>query len=144
MNQDEVKTMMRSFERLQSKPNKSAQNTMTLDDMWHKMPQIVMHQISVVEEYQEAFDKQAEQIAELQAEIKRLKEFARAVIREECWGYDSLDGGEVQDLAERLGLIEKHLATEADVSEFDDFEVGDFIFKFTDILKGQDNDTDNT
>lgn len=57
MNQDEIKTMMRSFDRLQAKPNKSAQNVMQLNDMWHEMPQIVMHQISVIEEYQEAFDR---------------------------------------------------------------------------------------
>ena len=80
-----------------------------------------------------------------EAEAKRLKEFSRTVIKEECWGYDSLDGYEVQDLAETLGLIKKHIATESDVSEEDDYAVGDTIYKFTDILaapqqKGQDNE----
>ena len=39
-------------------------------------------------------------------EIKRLREFARFVMQQVVWdGYD-IDGGSVQDEAERLGLIE--------------------------------------
>ena len=57
MNQDEIKTMMLSFERLKAKGNKSKENKATLADMWQKMPQVVMHQITVIEEYQEAFDR---------------------------------------------------------------------------------------
>ena len=70
MNQDEIKTMMRSFDRLQAKPNKSAQNVIQLNDMWHEMPQIVMHQISVIKEYQEAFDR-------VKAENEKLEEITR-------------------------------------------------------------------
>jgi len=73
MNQDEIKTMMRSFERLQAKSNRSAQNTMSLNDMWHKMPQIIMHQITVIEEYQEGFDRLKQESEQLQAELKALK-----------------------------------------------------------------------
>lgn len=64
-----------------------------------------------------------------------LKEFARKVIGAECWGYDSMDGLDIQDLAEVLGLLEQHTATEADVDEECDFEIGDPIYKFSDILQ---------
>jgi len=84
-------------------------------------------------------------ISDLHAELKakdkeraNLKEFARAIIKESCWGYTELDGGTTQDLAIRLGLIESFIATEIDVDpEFDDFEVGDMIYRFTDVLKGE-------
>ena len=47
-----------------------------------------------------------------------------------------MDGLEIQDLAERLNLIKEHVATEKDVDdEYSDFEVGDPIYKFSDILK---------
>lgn len=62
-----------------------------------------------------------------------LKEFARHVIKTECW---NVDGAEIQDIAERLGLIIPHTATSEDVDdEFDDYEAGDTIFKFVDWLK---------
>jgi hypothetical protein len=64
---------------------------------------------------------------------KELKEFANQVIKEHCWGIE-MDGMEIQDLAEKLGLIAKHTATENDVDEESDFEVGDVIYKFTDYL----------
>ena len=70
-------------------------------------------------------------------ELKKLQEFARKTIRHICWNEPTLDGGTLQDLSEKLGLIEPCKATEKDVDpEFDDFEVGDTIYKFTDILKG--------
>lgn len=73
----------------------------------------------------------------LQAENEKLKEFARRVIKIECWSIYEQDGCDIQELAERLGLIAKHTATEADVNpDYDDFEVGDIIYKFTEILKG--------
>ncbi len=46
-----------------------------------------------------------------------------------------LDGGTVQDLAERLGLIYETKATEADADSESDFDVGDPIFHFTKILE---------
>ena len=73
----------------------------------------------------------------LQQENEKLKKFARAIIKEVCWGYEELpDGGSTQDLAEKLGLIKSFVAGEDDVNpEFDDFEVGDTIYRFADILK---------
>jgi hypothetical protein len=62
-----------------------------------------------------------------------LKIFARKVIQAECWGLP-LDGFEIQDLAEELGLIAPHTATGADVDDESDFEVGDKIYKFTEAL----------
>ena len=73
-------------------------------------------------------DQQAEQ-------NQRLKEFASTIIRQDCWGYHSADGFEIQELAIKLNLLEPHIATEDDVDpEHDDFEVGDTIYVFTDIL----------
>ena len=83
----------------------------------------------------EELDRVDYEKSQLQAENKRLKEFARFMIKQECWGYD-MDGFEIQGLAEKLGLIKEHVATEEDVDEFSDFEVGDKIYKFTDVLKG--------
>ncbi len=77
-------------------------------------------------------------IATLEGEAKNLKEFARQVIKDTCWNQlDDFDGCEVQDLAENLGLIEPCIVTEEDVDdEFDDYEVGDTIYKFSEALKG--------
>ena len=56
----------------------------------------------------------------------KLKEFAREVIKVECWSLLEQDGGSLQDLAEKLGLIEKH----------------DEIFKFSSIL-AEDKDNES-
>ncbi len=77
-----------------------------------------------------------DQLATANDENKRLREFARHVIRQECWSIPDLDGGDIQEWAERLGLIVPHAATAEDVDDKSDFEVGDTIFKFSDILKG--------
>ena len=69
--------------------------------------------------------------------IAKLKEFACEVIRKECWGIKPMDGYEIQDFAERLGLIAEHIATEADVDEEDDYEIGDKIYKFTKVLESE-------
>jgi len=72
----------------------------------------------------------------LQVENERLKQFVRYIIKAKCWAlFDDIDGGTVQEKAEELGLIEPVIATESDVSEFSDFEVGDKIYNFTEILK---------
>lgn len=76
----------------------------------------------------------------LQAQLKGLesyKEFARKVIRDYCWGnYLAVDVLEIQDLAEKLGLIVPHIATAEDVDEESDFEIGDTIYKFNpELLK---------
>ena len=76
-------------------------------------------------------------VCPLQADIENLKEFARYIIKVECWSIYDQDGGDIQELAEKLGLIKKHIATEADVNpDVDDFEVGDTIYKFSDVLEG--------
>jgi len=73
-----------------------------------------------------------QQLAEAEQRERVLQEFARHVIKTECW---AVDGAEIQDLAERLGLIVPHVATAEDVDiDFDDFEVGDTIFKFSEAL----------
>ena len=64
------------------------------------------------------------------AELEKLKKFARKVIDNVCWNGYVLDGGDVQEFAEKLGLIKQTTVTE----EFDDFEVGDIVYKFTEIL----------
>ena len=79
-------------------------------------------------------------LATLTAELDKLKEFARRVISVECWGCYDLDGGEVQDLAESLGLIAEHTATAEEVDEESEFEVGDTIYKFSPILKESETD----
>jgi len=82
----------------------------------------------------EWFDK----AVKYKAENDKLKEFARKVISWECWEGGDLDGGTVQDLAEKLGLITPCIATTEDVGDpdFAYFDVGDTIYRFTDILKG--------
>ncbi len=78
------------------------------------------------------------QFEQLQAELGKLKQFARYIIRVECWDMQEPDGGDTQELAEKLGLIKKHIATKNDVdSEFDDYGIGDTIYKFSDTLSGE-------
>ena len=69
----------------------------------------------------------------LQAETEKLKEFARYIIRTELWSIHEQDGCETEDLAKRLGLIEPHIATVDD--DYDDYNEGDTIYKFSDTLK---------
>jgi len=81
--------------------------------------------------------------AELQAEldaakedavgIEQLKKFAREIIQEECWG-QVCDGLEIQERAEKCGLIRPTQATSEDSGEDFEIEIGDTIYKFTDIL----------
>lgn len=76
-------------------------------------------------------------------ETEKLKRFAREIIKDYCWGLqiDGPDSRSIQDLAKKHGLLAPHIATEEDVGpEWDDCEVGDTIFKFTDILKDEDNE----
>ena len=90
----------------------------------------------------ELLDK-IEQLTTLRTQLtaaEGLKEFARHVIKQECWAIFDLDGGDIQDLAEKLGLIEPHIATEEDIDEEDWYEVGDTIFRFSKILAEQAKD----
>ena len=82
------------------------------------------------------FQLQAD-LATAKKENNQLKEFARHVIETECWSLIPQDGGDLQDLAEKLGLIVPHTATEQDIDDECDHEVGDRIFKFSETLKGE-------
>jgi hypothetical protein len=63
-----------------------------------------------------------------------LMDFARKIIADYCWGsYSDPDGGDVQDLAERLGIIVPTIATEEDATA--DIEPGDKIYKFAEWMK---------
>ena len=66
---------------------------------------------------------------------KRLKDFARPVIRQVCWSLFNLDGGDVQEWAEKQGLIVPHIATAEDVDDESDYGVGDKIYKFSELLQ---------
>jgi hypothetical protein len=71
-----------------------------------------------------------------EAEREKLAAFARQVIRVECWGYHSeIDGGDIQEVAEKLGLIEAHVATEDDAAAISDTCAGDRIYRFAPWLK---------
>lgn len=65
--------------------------------------------------------------------MQKLADFTRYCIEEYCWDcLQEPDGGDLQEKAEKLGLIHAVTATKADVDpEFDDYEVGDTIYKFT-------------
>lgn len=82
--------------------------------------------------------KESSVIVEADDDAERLRDFAKLVIRQECWGYDPMDGLSVQDLAEKLGLIVKHTATESDVDEEGGYEAGDIMYKFTERLEAED------
>ena len=69
-------------------------------------------------------------VLDLRKENDRLKEFARPVIRQECWSIFEQDGLDIHDLAEKLGLIVPCTATEEDVDET--------IFIFSETLKESD------
>ena len=71
----------------------------------------------------------------VRAENERLKEFARPVIRQECWSIFEQDGLDIHDLAEKLGLIVPCTATEEDVDET--------IFRFSETLKESDDGRKN-
>lgn len=75
-------------------------------------------------------------ISKLELENAILKEFAQNIIKDICWNYpNELDGGEIQDYAEKLGLIKSAKATQEDVDDGMDLKVGDNVFKFSEILK---------
>ena len=99
--------------------------------------EINLHRTSSAKHYLDAL----EELGQLQAEIEKLKEFARKVTMSECWGSacfgsNNLDGFDIQELAKKLGLIKKHIATGKDIDENSTFTIGDMIYVFGDILKG--------
>jgi len=81
-------------------------------------------------------DIHAVELIELQEKRNaKLKEFIRTVIKVHCWGIEEIDGGDAQDKALELGLIEAHIATGTDP------EFGDTIYRFSDMLKGDTDDS---
>jgi hypothetical protein len=78
-------------------------------------------------------------VERLKTENAKLKEFARDIITDECWdlgGSQSRDGVDVQDWAEKLGLIVKGKATAEQAEASNGLcEEGDDWYTFSDILK---------
>jgi len=83
------------------------------------------------------------EIDEYAADNAALRKFAREMIMTYCWDladpaaerqFDT-DGGHIQDLAEKLGLIEPRIATAGDCDDESDFGPGDTVYVFTAALK---------
>ena len=55
-----------------------------------------------------SFVDQSARIAELEAEVGRLRDFAEWFIREYCWD-EVPDGGDIQDEAEQRGILIPHM-----------------------------------
>jgi hypothetical protein len=62
-----------------------------------------------------------------------LREFAREIIKSYCWDHYDVDGGDVQDIAVRLGLLVEGVATEDEADA--DVAPGDTIFRFAEWLR---------
>ena len=79
------------------------------------------------------------ELGKAKEENKRLREFARHVIRQECWSLFDQDGHDLQELAEKLGLIVPGVATQEDVDDElynSYYELDDTMYKFSETLKG--------
>lgn len=81
----------------------------------------------------------------LRDENERLKKFARPVIEQECWSIFDQDGGDIEEWAEKSGLIIRHTVTEKDIvvhitDEEYDYDVGDTLFVFSDVLKESEDE----
>jgi len=79
-----------------------------------------------------------EKLKQKSKSIKPLKEFARYVIDLECFG--NIDGGDIQEKAEQLGLIKLGQLTEEDYKNhsgcYDREDIGTLcIYRFTDLIK---------
>lgn len=75
-----------------------------------------------------------------------LAEFARHMICKYAWSYGDVDGGDVQDVAEKLGLITSFEITEDNIGSIGDPEfmevtpeIGSLWYQFTDLLKEQED-----
>lgn len=80
----------------------------------------------------------AARIKELEEGREKLAEFARLMIGEVSWAGSSIDGGDIQDRAEKLGLIapvpggydpDKHGPNDYDA------EPGDIWYEYTDLIR---------
>jgi len=77
-----------------------------------------------------------QRVKALEADNAALKKFARHVIQVECWATeDYVDGGDVQEMAEKLGFISPHIVKPGDDVDRSLFEDGDTFYRFTDMLK---------
>ena len=83
-----------------------------------------------------ATDKQRD----LDAEIVKLKAFIREFVSVECWGYiPEVDGGDVQEVAEKMGIIVPVKATQQQADDLNeehgiDLEAGDTIYQWADWM----------
>jgi hypothetical protein len=70
--------------------------------------------------------------------LRKAKEFSRWIIANYVWQGGAPDGGEVQEVAEKLGIIEPEYATpdnRALWQHIDYCEVGDRFYVFADWVK---------
>jgi len=82
-----------------------------------------------------------EKLKQKSKSIKPLKEFARYVIDLECFG--NIDGGDIQEKAEQLGLIKLCKLTEEDYKNHSEYynkeDIGTLcIYHFTDLIKNKE------
>ncbi len=102
-------------------------------------PESILSGYSVlVKSLEKRRDELRDSLTTAREENKRLREFARFVIRQECWSIFEQDGLEIQDLAEKLGLIVPHIVAVDDDYDIDN-AVGDTIFIFSDTLEESDH-----
>ena len=101
---------------------------------WNAMVTKLRAELKGKDELLFAYESVRAPVNPLLAKNVTFKEFIRHVIKVHCWGIE-IDGGDAQDKALELELIEAHIVTEDD-PERDDFGVGDTIYRFSDILKG--------
>ncbi len=66
--------------------------------------------------------------------IEAMREFCQRIIKEYCWGYGEPNGGDIQDVADELGLIVPTTATAKDAEHMEYTDPGDTIYRFVDWL----------
>ncbi len=80
------------------------------------------------------------EVARLKAENVKLKAFVREFVSVECWGYiPEVDGGDVQEVAEKMGIVVPVKATQQQADDLNkehgiDLEEGDFICQWADWM----------
>ena len=84
------------------------------------------------------------QVAKTRAQaVDGARDFARWAIKEGPWNGCSLDGGEIQDKAVALGLLEKRIANELNGDEWQHIEgveeIGDEYYVFSPALNSPNN-----
>lgn len=69
-----------------------------------------------------------EEVEPLEEERDRLRAFIDKFIPSECWGIDAFDGGEVQDVAERMGILVRVSHTQPCQIEECNCEGSDYLY----------------